>query len=82
MKTEFGESLEFIAALFTASTATGNVLASMDQELEEISAQNFALRRAIRESYAREQDRDQTIETMTTMITELQRRMDEVSGKP
>ncbi|PWA93092.1 RNA-directed DNA polymerase, eukaryota [Artemisia annua] len=82
MKTEFSESMEFIAALCSASTAMGDVLASFDHELEKISAQNFSLRRAIREFYAREWARDQTIETLTTKITELQRRMDEVSGKP
>ncbi|PWA34764.1 hypothetical protein CTI12_AA616030 [Artemisia annua] len=82
MKTEFSESMEFIAALCSASTAMGDVLASFNHELEKISAQNFSLRRAIRESYARERARDQTIETLTTKITELQRRMDEVSGKP
>ncbi|PWA42767.1 hypothetical protein CTI12_AA536750 [Artemisia annua] len=82
MKTEFSESLEFIAALCSASTAMGDVLASFNHELEKISAQNFSLRRAIRESYARERARDQIIETLTTKITELQRRMDEVSGKP
>ncbi|PWA60774.1 hypothetical protein CTI12_AA379290 [Artemisia annua] len=82
MKTEFSESMEFIAALCSASTAMGDVLASFDHELEKISAQNFSLRRAIRESYARERTRDQTIETLTTKITELQRSMDEVSGKP
>ncbi|PWA52738.1 hypothetical protein CTI12_AA451660 [Artemisia annua] len=82
MKTEFSESMEFIAALCSASTAMGDVLASFNHELEKISAQNFSLRRAIQESYARERARDQTIETLTTKITELQRRMDEVSGKP
>ena len=82
MKTEFSESMEFIAALCSASTATGDVLTSFDHELEKISAQNFSLRRAIRESYARERTRDQTIETLTTKISELQRRVDEVTGKP
>ncbi|PWA42768.1 hypothetical protein CTI12_AA536760 [Artemisia annua] len=74
MKAEFSESMEFIAALCSASTAMGDVLASFNHELEKISAQNFSLRRAIRESYARDRARDQTIETLTTKITELQRR--------
>ncbi|PWA36157.1 hypothetical protein CTI12_AA603300 [Artemisia annua] len=82
MKTEFSESMEFIAALCSANVAMGDVLTSFDHELEQISAQNFSLRRAIQESYARERTRDRTIETLTTKITELQRSMDEVSGKP
>ncbi|PWA79767.1 hypothetical protein CTI12_AA202170 [Artemisia annua] len=82
IKTEFSESMEFIAALCTANVTMGDVLTSFDHELEQISAQNFSLRRAIQESYAREWTRDRTIETLTTKITELQRRMDEVSGKP
>ncbi|PWA49070.1 hypothetical protein CTI12_AA487490 [Artemisia annua] len=82
IKTEFSESMEFIAALCSASTAMGDVLTSFDHELEQISAQNFSLRRAIHESHARERTRDRTIETLTTKITELQRRMDEASGKP
>ncbi|PWA52813.1 hypothetical protein CTI12_AA447290 [Artemisia annua] len=82
IKTEFSESMEFIAGLCSTSIAMGDVLAFFDHELEKISAQNFSLRRAIRESYARERTRDQTIETLTTKITKLQRRMDEVSGKP
>ncbi|PWA57587.1 hypothetical protein CTI12_AA407950 [Artemisia annua] len=79
IKTEFSESMEFIAALCSANVAMGDVLTSFDHELEQISAQNFSLRRAIQESYARERTRDRTIETLTTKITELQRRMDEVS---
>ncbi|PWA50037.1 hypothetical protein CTI12_AA472070 [Artemisia annua] len=82
IKTEFSESMEFIAALCSANVTMGDVLTSFDHELEQISAQNFSLRRAIQESYARERTRDRTIETLTTKITELQRRMDEVSGKP
>ncbi|PWA34408.1 hypothetical protein CTI12_AA619420 [Artemisia annua] len=82
MKTEFSESLEFIAALCSANVAIRDVLTSFDHELEQICAHNSSLRRAIRESHAREQTRDQIIETLTTKITELQRRMDEVSGKP
>ncbi|PWA84701.1 hypothetical protein CTI12_AA162950 [Artemisia annua] len=82
MKTEISESMEFIAALCSANVAMGDVLTSFDHELEQISARNFSLRRAIQESYARERTRDRTIETLTTKITELQRSMDEVSGKP
>ncbi|PWA82197.1 hypothetical protein CTI12_AA180180 [Artemisia annua] len=82
IKTEFSESMEFIAALCSANVTMGDVLTSFDHELEQISAQNFSLRRAIQESYARERTRDRTIETLTTKITELQRHMDEVSGKP
>ncbi|PWA39418.1 RNA polymerase II large subunit [Artemisia annua] len=82
IKTDFSESMEFIAALCSANVTMGDVLTSFDHELEQISAQNFSLRRAIQESYARERTRDRSIETLTTKITELQRRMDEVSGKP
>ncbi|PWA22607.1 hypothetical protein CTI12_AA630680 [Artemisia annua] len=82
IKTEFSESMEFIAALCSANVAMGDVLASFDHELEQICAHSSSLRRAIRESHARERTRDQIIETLTTKITELQRRMDEVSGKP
>ncbi|PWA52670.1 hypothetical protein CTI12_AA451040 [Artemisia annua] len=82
IKTEFSESMEFIAALCSANVTMGDVLTSFDHELEQISAQNFSLRRAIQESYARERTRDRTIETLTTKITEFQRSMDEVSGKP
>ncbi|PWA72184.1 pseudouridine synthase family protein [Artemisia annua] len=44
MKTEFSESMEFIAALCSANVAMGDVLTSFDHELEQISAQNFSLR--------------------------------------
>ncbi|PWA78207.1 hypothetical protein CTI12_AA217150 [Artemisia annua] len=66
IKTEFSESIEFIAALCTANVTMGDVLTSFDHELEQISAQNFSLRRAIQEPYARERTRDRTIETLTT----------------
>ena len=82
MRTDFDECMEFVATLCMANTAIGDVLTSFDHELEKVSAQNFSLRRAIRESYARERSRDQTIETLTTQISELQRRVDEVTGKP
>ncbi|PWA35679.1 hypothetical protein CTI12_AA607250 [Artemisia annua] len=82
IKTEFGESMEFIAGLCTSSITMGEVLTSFDHELEQICTHFSSLRRAILESYARERTRDRTIETLTTKITELQRRMDEVSGKP
>ncbi|PWA45509.1 hypothetical protein CTI12_AA518440 [Artemisia annua] len=58
IKTEFSESMEFIAALCSANIAMGDVLTSFDLDLEQISAQNFSLRRAIQESYARERTRD------------------------
>ncbi|PWA38436.1 hypothetical protein CTI12_AA583910 [Artemisia annua] len=54
----------------------------MDRELEEISANNYTLKCANQESQARERARDQTIETTSAMIRELQRRIDETSGKP
>ncbi|PWA75196.1 hypothetical protein CTI12_AA126130 [Artemisia annua] len=82
IKTEFSESMEFIAALCTANVTMGDVLTSFDHELEQICTHFSSLRRVIHESHARERTRDQTIETLTTKITELQRRMDEVSGKP
>ena len=78
----YEEIMGFIGALCAANTATGDYLGTMDHELEKISAQNFTIRRAIRESYAREMARDQTIETMLTKIQELQRRLDDATGKP
>ena len=57
-------------------------MGAMDRELERISAQNLALRRSVQESQARERVMDRTIETMSAMIRELQRRMDDASGKP
>ena len=43
---------------------------------------NVYLRQALQESLARERARDQTIETITTAIQELQNRMDKTLGKP
>ncbi|PWA59009.1 hypothetical protein CTI12_AA193120 [Artemisia annua] len=63
-------------------TVTGTVLEAMDRELEEISANNYTLKCVNQESQARERARDQTIETTSAMIQELQRRIDETSGKP
>ncbi|PWA68966.1 hypothetical protein CTI12_AA303690 [Artemisia annua] len=63
-------------------TVTGTVLEAIDRELEEISANNYTLKCANQESQARERARDQTIETTSAMIRELQRRIDETSGKP
>ncbi|PWA93222.1 ankyrin-like protein [Artemisia annua] len=82
LSTQFGESMEFIGLLCSASTTLDTIMASMDRELDRISAQNIALRRAIQESQAREAARDQTIENMSTMIQELQRRMNDAQGKP
>ncbi|PWA77922.1 hypothetical protein CTI12_AA224320 [Artemisia annua] len=82
IKTEFSESMEFIAALCTANVTMGDVLTSFDYELEQICTHFSSLRRAIHESHAREWTRDRTIETLTTKITELQHHMDEASGKP
>ena len=54
----------------------------MDHVVERVSAQNMALRRAFQESQARERARHQTIETMSAMIQELQRRMNGAPEKP
>ncbi|PWA34835.1 Armadillo-type fold [Artemisia annua] len=43
IKTEFSESMEFIAALCSANVTMGDVLTSFDHDLEQISAQNFSL---------------------------------------
>ena len=82
MSAQFGEAMEFIGMLCTASTTTGTILETMDRELEIFGIQNETLRRALQESQARERARDQTMETMSTMIYELQRRMDDAPEKP
>ena len=82
METHFGESMDFSGALRAASTAAGTMLGAINREHERISTQNLALMCTVQEFQARERARDQTIETMFAMIRELQRRMDEASGKP
>ncbi|PWA55864.1 hypothetical protein CTI12_AA424210 [Artemisia annua] len=77
-----GVASSMIWDLDEQETVTGTVLEAMDRELEEISANNYTRKCANQESRARERARDQTIETTSAMIRELQRRIDETSGKP
>ncbi|PWA50744.1 hypothetical protein CTI12_AA470020 [Artemisia annua] len=76
------EAIEFIRALGEASTSMGAILGAMDRVLDTTRAQVMALRRAIQDSQDRERARDQTIETMSAMIRELQRLLDGALGKP
>ena len=82
MDTQFWESMEFIGALCGAKTSTEIMMGALDREIERIDMENVYLRQALQESLAREKARDQTIETMTTAIQELQNRMDKTLGKP
>ncbi|PWA42933.1 hypothetical protein CTI12_AA540480 [Artemisia annua] len=82
LSAQFGEAMEFIGLLCTASTTTRNIMCDIDQALDTTRAQVMSLRRAQQEAQARERDRDQTIETMATTIQELQRRLDDNHGKP
>ncbi|PWA73102.1 hypothetical protein CTI12_AA263660 [Artemisia annua] len=82
LSAQFGEAMEFIGLLCTASTTTRTIMSDMDQVLDTTRAQVMSLRRAQQEAQARERARDQTIETMATTIQELQRRLDDNQGKP
>ncbi|PWA57477.1 hypothetical protein CTI12_AA372420 [Artemisia annua] len=82
LRAQFGEAMEFIGLLCTASTTTRTIMSDIDQVLDTTRAQVMSLRRAQQEAQARERDRDQTIETMATTIQELQRRLDDNQGKP
>ena len=82
MNTQFWESMEFIGALCGANTSTEIMMGALDREIERIDMENVYLRQALQESLARERARDQTIETITTAIQELQNRMDKTLGKP
>ena len=72
--------MEHIRLLCTA--ATGTILETMDRDLEILSIQNEILRRTLQESLDRERARDEAMESMSAMIHELQRRMDNPPGKP
>ncbi|PWA99727.1 hypothetical protein CTI12_AA003790 [Artemisia annua] len=82
LSAQFGEAMEFIGLLCTASTTTRTIMSDIDQVLDTTRAQVMSLRRAQQEAQARERDRDQTIETMATTIQELQHRLDDNQGKP
>ena len=55
---------------------------SQDDEIDRISIQVLNLRSMIRDTQARERARDLTIETMMTMIEDLQRRVRGAPGNP
>lgn len=76
------EVMEHIGLLCTAATTTGTILETMDRDLEILSIQNEILRRTLQESLDRERARDEAMESMSAMIHELQRRMDNPPGKP
>ncbi|PWA84259.1 hypothetical protein CTI12_AA111430 [Artemisia annua] len=82
LSAQFGEAMEFIGLLCTASTTNRNIMCDIDEALDTTRAQVMSLRRAQQEAQARERDRGQTIETMATKIQELQRRLDDNQGKP
>ena len=78
----FWESMEFIGALCGANTSTEIALGTLDREIERINTENLRLRQALLEARERERTRDQTMETMSTAIQELQNRLDKALGKP
>ena len=74
--------MEFIGALCGANTSTEIMIGTLDRELERINTENLHIRQALLESRERERTRDQTMETMSIAIQELQSRLDKALGKP
>ena len=80
MGTRLQEAIETIDTLGGIAIMMQGEIESQDDEIDRISIQATTLRGMIRDSRARERTRDRTIETMMTMIRDLQRRLDGAPG--
>lgn len=80
MSTRLQEAIETIDTLGGIAIMMQGEIESQDDEIDRISIQATTLRSMIRDSHARERARDRTIETMMTMIRDLQRRLDGAPG--
>ena len=82
MSTHLEGAIETIRTLGGIAIMMQGEIDSQDDEIDRMSIQVLNLRSMIRDTQARERARDLTIETMMTMIEDLQRRVRGAPGNP